>query len=311
MIAKKNLYYFMQKTSLSWHGVMPALTTKFNDQDKIDFDLHAHNVEEQIKAGVSGIILAGSLGEVSTLSFDEIISLTKNTVDIVQGRVPVIMNIAVGSTAEGKKMAENGEKIGASGFMLLPPMRYKADEKETVTFFGDISQATNLPIMIYNNPIDYKIEVTLEMFDQLSKYASIQAIKESTRDVTNITRLKNKFGDRYAIFCGVDTLSLESILLGADGLVAGLVCAFPNETIHLYNLAKAGKIEEALKLYRWFLPLLELDIHPKLVQNIKLAEQMVGLGTEYVRRPRMILEGAERDQVLGVIQKALDNRPIL
>jgi len=195
--------------------------------------------------------------------------------------------------------------------MLLPPMRYKSDHRETVAYFKTIADSTSLPIMIYNNPVDYKIEVTLDMFEELKECKNISAVKESTRDVTNVTRMKNRFGDRFSILCGVDTLAMEELCLGADGWVAGLVCAFPVETVAIYKLILAGKIEEAKKIYRWFMPLLELDIHPKLVQYIKLAETQVGLGSEYVRAPRLTLEGEERQSILKIINEGIATRPVI
>jgi 4-hydroxy-tetrahydrodipicolinate synthase len=165
--------------------------------------------------------------------------------------------------------------------------------------------------MLYNNPVDYKIEITLDMFESLIEEKNITAVKESTRDVSNVTRLVNRFGDRLKILCGVDTLALEELVLGADGWVAGLVCAFPAETVRIFQLVKAGKIAEALSIYRWFLPLLELDLHPKLVQYIKLAEQEAGIGSEYVRAPRLTLEGAERTRILKIIQDGIAKRPKL
>ena len=195
--------------------------------------------------------------------------------------------------------------------MMLPPMRYKAGDRETVEYFKAVAQSTDLPIMVYNNPVDYKIEVTLPMFEQLLQCDNIQAVKESTRDISNVTRIRNAFGDRLKIMTGVDTLALESLLMGADGWIAGLVCAFPAETVAIYELQLQGRIAEALEIYRWFLPLLELDINPKLVQNIKLAEVATGLGSERVRAPRLPLVGAERDHVLSVIEQGLKNRPQL
>jgi 4-hydroxy-tetrahydrodipicolinate synthase len=188
-------------------------------------------------------------------------------------------------------------------------MRYKADDRETLAYFRAVADATPLPIMIYNNPVDYKILVTLEMFDAMAEWPTVRAVKESTRDVSNVTRMLNRFGDRFKILCGVDTLALESLLLGAHGWVAGLVDAFPRETVAIYRLAQAGKVAEARRIYQWFLPLLELDIHPKLVQYIKLAEVATGLGTEHVRAPRLPLEGAERAEVWRVIEDALAKRP--
>ncbi|HNF47130.1 MAG TPA: dihydrodipicolinate synthase family protein [Chitinophagaceae bacterium] len=203
------------------------------------------------------------------------------------------------------------ENWGATGLMLLPPMRYKSDERETVTYFKAVAQVTHLPIMIYNNPVDYKIETTLDMFEELIVLPNIQSVKESTRDVTNVSRMKNRFGDRIKILCGVDTLAMEELCLGADGWVAGLVDAFPAETVAIYKLVKAGKIEAAAKIYRWFMPVLELDIHPKLVQYIKLAAMQTGIGSEYVRAPRLQLEGTERQNVLQTIDEAISNRPKL
>jgi 4-hydroxy-tetrahydrodipicolinate synthase len=221
------------------------------------------------------------------------------------------MNIAEGSTREAVKLAIEAEKCGAKGLMMLPPMRYKSDHRETVTYFKAVAESSSLPIMIYNNPIDYKIEVTLDMFAELADNKNIQAVKESTRDVSNVTRMINRFGDRFKILCGVDTIAMEELMLGADGWVAGLVCAFPKETVAVYKLTRAGKIEDALKIYRWFLPLLELDIHPKLVQYIKLAEQEAGIGSEYVRAPRLTLVGEERDRILKIIRDGIKARPVL
>ncbi|SHG21272.1 dihydrodipicolinate synthase family protein [Flagellimonas flava] len=296
---------------VQWEGVMPAVTTKFTADDQLDLVMFEKNIRAQLEAGVHGIILGGTLGEASTLTREEKEVLIKTSLSIVEGQVPVIINIAEQSTSDAIAVAQHAEAVGAEGLMLLPPMRYKATDFETVTYFKAIANSTSLPIMIYNNPVDYKIEVTLEMFDALTECENIQAIKESTRDITNIIRLKNRFGDRFKVFTGVDTLGLESLVIGADGWVAGLVCAYPAETVAIYELVKAGKIEEAMKIYSWFIPLLELDISPQLVQNIKLAEVATGIGTEHVRAPRLPLHGAERARVIGVIDKAMQNRPTL
>jgi 4-hydroxy-tetrahydrodipicolinate synthase len=289
---------------IRWEGVFPALTTKFTANDELDLPLFAKNLEAQMAAGVNGIILGGTLGEASVLSVAEKETLVKFTVQQVAGRVPVILNIAEGAT----RQADHAKEWGASGLMLLPPMRYKPDHRECVTYFKTIAQNTSLPIMIYNNPVDYKTEVTLDMFEELAACANIQSVKESTRDVSNVSRMINRFGNRFSILCGVDTLAMEELCTGASGWVAGLVCAFPVETVTLYQLVKKGDLAAAAKLYRWFMPLLELDIHPKLVQYIKLAETCVGLGSEYVRAPRLALEGTEREEVLAVINKAIEGR---
>jgi 4-hydroxy-tetrahydrodipicolinate synthase len=297
--------------AISWKGVFPAITTKFTSQNQLDLGLFKKNLSAQLDAGINGIVLGGSLGEASVLTNDEKEILVKETLVFVEGKVPVIINIAEGSTDVAIELAQKASLWGAQGLMLLPPMRYKADDRETVQYFKDVAESTPLPIMIYNNPVDYKIDVTIDMFAELASMSNIQAIKESTRDVTNVTRLRNAFGDRFSILCGVDTLALEELVLGADGWVAGLVCAFPAETVAVFKLVKAGRIEEAINIYRWFMPLLELDIHSKLVQYIKLAESKTGIGSEFVRRPRLILEGAERQRIENIIDTGIKNRPIL
>lgn len=294
-----------------WKGIFPALTTKFTANDELDLELFAKNLHAQMEAGVHGIILGGTLGEASVLSIAEKEQLIKFAVAETAGRIPVVLNIAEGSTKEALQQAAYAKAWGAEGLMMLPPMRYKPDHRETVTYFKTIADSTDLPIMIYNNPVDYKTEITLDMFEDLSLCSNIGAVKESTRDTSNVTRMRNRFGDRYAILCGVDTLAFEEITAGADGWVAGLVCAFPKETVAIYELINKGRIVEALQIYRWFMPLLELDIHPKLVQYIKLAETMTGIGSEYVRAPRLVLEGAERDRIVAVIEAGINSRPQL
>jgi len=297
--------------SIQWKGVMPAVTTKFTADDKLDFNMFEVNIKAQLEAGVSGIILGGTLGEASTLLQDEKKELIQQTIKMVNGQVPVIMNIAEQTTRAAILAANEAEQNGAKGLMILPPMRYNAASHETVTYFSEVAKNTSLPIMIYNNPVDYKIEVTLDMFEEILKFDNIQAVKESTRDISNVTRMINRFKDRLKILSGVDTLALESLFMGSDGWVSGLVDAFPAETVAIYKLAKAGRAQEALDIYRWFLPLLELDINSLLVQNIKLAETATNLGTEYVRAPRLPLQGAERERVLAIIAEGLRTRPTL
>ena len=296
---------------VDWQGIYPALTTKFTQDDQLDVKIFEKNVSAQLDAGIDGIILGGTLGEASSLSEKEREALVRSTVQRVEGRVPVILNIAEQTTSSAVQQAKNAEAWGASGIMLLPPMRYRATSEETLVYFSTVATATTLPIMIYNNPIDYGIEVTLEMFEALAAHANIQAIKESSREVTNVTKLINRFGDRYKILTGVDTLALESLVMGADGWVAGLGCAFPEETVAIYRLVLANRIPEAVSIFRWFFPLLELDVSPQLVQNIKLAEVMTGLGTEHVRKPRLPLSGKERERVLNIIREGIACRPSL
>lgn len=294
-----------------WKGVMPAVTTKFTDTDTLDLKMFGKNIGAQIEAGVHGIVLGGSLGEASTLTSEEKVTLIKATVEQVDKKIPVVMTIAEQATNVAIAEARRAQENGADALMILPPMRYKSTDRETVAYFKEIANSTDLPVMIYNNPVDYKIEVTVDMFEALLELDNIQAVKESTRDIINIGRLQNRFGDRLKVLTGVDPLALESLLIGADGWVAGLVCAFPAETVAIYELAKAGYVKEATAIYRWFLPLLELDISPQLVQNIKLAEVATGIGTETVRRPRLDLAGEERKRVLKVIDDSLKTRPNL
>lgn len=296
---------------VEWKGVMPAVTTKFNDDDTLDLNMFAKNINAQIEAGVNGIVLGGSLGEASTLLAEEKNTLIRETVQLCKSKIPVVMTVAEQATKVAIEAVSDAQKNGADALMILPPMRYKSTDFETVQYFKEVASSTDLPIMIYNNPIDYKIEVTVDMFEELLQLDNIMAVKESTRDIINIGRLRNRFGERLSILTGVDPLALESLLIGADGWIAGLVCAFPEETVAIYKLAKAGRTKEATEIYRWFLPLLELDISPQLVQNIKLAEVATGIGTENVRKPRLNLSGDERKRVLKVIEDGLKTRPVL
>lgn len=294
-----------------WKGIYPALLTPFSAEGAIDYEMFKKNLHAQVDAGVHGLILAGSLGEASTLSSAEKFDLLKVAKATVGDTHPVILNIAEQATHEAIAIAQQAEALGADGLMLLPPMRYKADARETVEYFKTVAKSTTLPIMIYNNPVDYSIFVTADMFAELAELPNIQAVKESSRDLTNITRMINRFGDRFKVLGGVDPISLESLMIGADGLVAGLVDAYPRETVAIYNHVKSGNYEEAVKIYRWFMPLLELDIHPKLVQYIKLAATSEGISNEYVRAPRLTLVGEERERVLKIIKESNIDRPQL
>ncbi|MFD2905798.1 dihydrodipicolinate synthase family protein [Sphingobacterium anhuiense] len=296
---------------LNWKGVYPAVLTPFKENGEIDFDMFAKNTEAQIKAGVHGIIIAGSLGDAAVLDTNEKFELLTYAIQVIAGRVPIILNIAENTTEHAVNFAVKAKELGADGLMLLPPMRYRADDREVVTYFKAVANATDLPILIYNNPVDYAVFVSTVMFDELKDCPTIVAVKESTRDLTNITRMKNKFGDRFKILGGVDTISLESILVGADGWVFGLVDAFPNETVAMYNYAVNGEYDKALEIYRWFMPLLELDIHPKLIQYIKLAATAEGISTPHLRAPRLPLIGEEAERINKVIADGIANRPQL
>jgi 1-pyrroline-4-hydroxy-2-carboxylate deaminase len=297
--------------TFEWKGVFPALNTYFTRQDELDLNIQEKNLDAQCQAGVDGIILGGSLGEASVLTLSEKERLVRFCKEKLKRNLPVLMNIAEGSTRQAIEQAQHAYGWGADGLMVLPPMRYCSDHRETVHFFKAIAAATPLPLMIYNNPVDYKTEVTLDMFGELESCPTIQAVKESTRDVANVTRMINRFGKRFKILCGVDTIALDELMMGADGWVAGLVDAFPAETVAVYRLAMAGRWVEARQIFSWFLPLLELDIHPKLVQYIKLAASLTGLGSEQVRQPRLAIIGPERDRISRIIQDQLSSRPAL
>lgn len=292
----------------NWIGVYPALLSPFRADDTLDLPLFEKNLQAQLEAGVHGAIIGGSLGEASTLRTAEKKELVQAAKNIAGQRIPVILNIAESATQEALGHVRLAEQWGVDGLMLLPPMRYKSDDRETIQYFRSIARSTALPIMIYNNPVDYKIDFHPALFDHLLDLPNVQALKESSRDVTNTTRMLSRFGDRFKILCGVDTLAMEALCLGAHGWVAGLVDAFPKETVQLYQLIQAGKLESARQLYRWFMPLLELDIHPKLVQYIKLAATHTGIGSEQVRPPRLPLEEKERAAIERIIQNALDTR---
>ncbi|MFZ5789265.1 MAG: dihydrodipicolinate synthase family protein [Pseudomonadota bacterium] len=294
-----------------WRGVFPAITTQLKADQSIDMAATAASIERQLKAGANGIIMCGSLGEASTLEPEEKRGLVKLAVETVRGRVPVLAGTAETTTKAACKFAEDVAKLGANGLMLLPGMIYKSDRHETLAHYRTVARATDLPIMVYNNPVAYGVDVTPEMFAELADEKTLVAIKESSDNVRRITDIVNACGDRYILFCGVDDLILESLMLGAVGWVAGLVNAFPDESVALYRLAQKGRYEEARALYRWFMPLLHLDVSVKLVQYIKLAQAETGLGTETVRAPRLALVGEERERVLAVIREGVARRPKL
>ncbi|MCY4253664.1 MAG: dihydrodipicolinate synthase family protein [Flavobacteriaceae bacterium] len=294
---------------IPWKGVYPAITTQFNPQSKLDLVAFSNNLKAQISAGIHGVVLGGSLGEASTLQQVEKTRLLKKALSICNNKIPVLVNIAESSTLNAIRAAELAQYGGADGLMLLPPMRYKATEHETVEFLKDVAQSTPLPIMLYNNPVDYKINISLDMLESLIEVPNIQAIKESSRDVTNVQRINARFGDRIHILCGVDTIALESMVLGAQGWVAGLCNAFPTETVALYELAKKNEIQKAQQLLSWFLPLLELDLSPQLVQNIKHCELTTQMGTGFVRKPRLPLSDDQKFEIDKILKKAMKKRP--
>ncbi|MES2795611.1 MAG: dihydrodipicolinate synthase family protein [Bacteroidota bacterium] len=295
----------------TWIGVYPAVTTNFFEDESLDLQTFANNIDQQLEAGVHGIIICGSLGENGTLSTDEKFTLLETAKNTINDRCPLIICIAECITKEAISFAKHAEQMGADGFMLLPPMRYPSDDRETLHYLQKVADSTDLPVMAYNNPLAYKTFISIPMFQELAQNQHFEAMKESTGDIRYMTDIINTFGDRFKIACGVDDLALESLLMGAECWVAGLVDAFPRETVAIYELAKQGRITEARDIYRWMFPLMHLDVSTKFVQNIKLAEVATGLGTEWVREPRLPLIGEERANVMKIIEDALKIRPTL
>jgi 4-hydroxy-tetrahydrodipicolinate synthase len=293
----------------SWRGVFPAVTTQFRGDQSLDLPATAQHLEQLLRAGVHGIIMLGTVGENCSLEYPEKLEVLRMTVKHVGKRVPVLTGVAECTTALACRFAADARQAGVDGLMVLPAMVYKSDPRETVGHFRAVARATDLPVLCYNNPVSYGVDITPAMFAELADEPRFVAIKESSENVRRITDLKNVCGDRYLLFCGVDDLVLESILLGAVGWVSGLVNAFPNENRLLWDLATQGKYEEAVRVYRWYTPLLHLDTHPKLVQYIKLAMAQTGLGSEMVRAPRLPLVGREREEILGVIERSIQTRP--
>jgi 4-hydroxy-tetrahydrodipicolinate synthase len=293
----------------TWHGVFPAATTQFKTDQSLDLPASAAHLEKLIGAGVHGLIMLGTVGENCSLEYAEKLEVLKTAVRQAEGRVPVLSGVAECSSALACRFAADAQRAGASGLMVLPAMVYKSDPREAMAHFRAVAKASDLPIMCYNNPVSYGVDLTPAMFADLADEPKFIAIKESSENVRRITDLTNVCGSRYQLLCGVDDLVLESIVLGAVGWVSGLVNAFPAENRLLWDLAKAGRLDEALAVYRWYTPLLHLDTHVKLVQYIKLAMAETGMGTETTRAPRLPLLGEERERILAVIRQAIATRP--
>lgn len=299
----------MQKSD--FRGVFPAITTKMTGDQEVDLAAVRADVAYQIEAGVDGIIVCGSLGEASSLTREEKLAIAKAAIEEAAGQKPILLTIAEDSTRAGAALAAEAERIGAGGLMVLPAMRYLADDREVVAHYRAIAAASSLPIIIYNNPIAYGINITAEMLKEMADEAKFVAVKESTGDTRRINETIAALGDRYQLLTGVDDLALESLILGCSGWIAGLVVAFPRETVAIYKLAEQGRIPEALEIYRWFLPLLHMDIGPKFVQNIKLVEAIVRGTSPVTRAPRLPLVGAEEAHVRAVTEAGLKTRPDL
>lgn len=295
--------------NVTWSGVFPALMTEFNQDGSLNLDGTQRHIKSCMDAGIKGLVMLGTLGENASLRAEEKEIVLKAAVEATEGKIPVISGVAEYTTELGIEHAVRAKRAGCEGLMVLPSMVYQQDQREGRAHFEAIADGADLPVMIYNNPVSYKVDMTPESFVEMSSNTNIVAIKESSNDSRRMTDMINACGKRYVMFCGVDDLVLENLIFGATGWVSGLVNSFPKEAVALFDYAKAGKMEEAVALYRWFMPLLHLDVDVKLVQFIKLANQMTGEGAEWVRRPRMELIGDERQKVAAIVQKALDTRP--
>jgi 4-hydroxy-tetrahydrodipicolinate synthase len=294
-----------------WSGVYPAVTTQLKKDQTLDLESTAKHLEAVVAAGVQGLVVCGSLGENQTLSPEEKRKVVQNALQVANKKIPVVAGVAETSTASATSYVRDCEKLGVAGFMVMPPMVYKPDADEASAYFRAVAAATDLPWMLYNNPIAYTVDVNPERLVGYADIGNLVAIKESSGDPRRVTEIRLLLGDRLSIFAGVDDLILESSILGIDGWVAGSGIAFPKENQHIWNLTRAGKWQEAVQLYRWAAPLMKLDTNPKFVQYIKLLIQEAGLGAEWVREPRQTLQGAERERVLKIIKTGLESRPTL
>jgi 4-hydroxy-tetrahydrodipicolinate synthase len=296
---------------VAWRGIFPAATTQFRPDQSLDLPATLAHLDQLLAGGIDGLIMLGTVGENCSLEPAEKLEVLRATVDHVAGRVPLLSGVAEYTTAMGCRFAAEAERIGLAGLMVLPCMVYKSDPRETMAHFRTVASASGLPIMVYNNPVSYHVDITPEMFCELADEPRLVAIKESSENVRRITDLVNACGDRYVLFGGVDDLALESQLLGAQGWVSGLVNAFPRESRRMWDLGAAGKWDEAREIYRWYTPLLHLDTHVKLVQYIKLVMQECGIGSELTRAPRLPIVGAERERILQIVRVAKETRPKL
>lgn len=294
---------------VDWQGVYPAVPTQFNEDFSLDIKGTQKHVEALLSEGIHGLVMLGTIGENCSLSLDEKIQVLKATDEVNKGSVPLLNGIAEYTTAGACETAVAAAKVGVDGFMVMPAMVYNSDRRETVNHFKTVASATDLPIMCYNNPPVYKVDITPEMFEDLAEIENIVCIKEAAGDTRRITDLFNKFKDRYIIFSGLDDVALESILLGCTGWISGLVDAFPRENGLMWDAATSGNWDKALEIYRWYMPMLHFDSHPKLVQYVKLASTEMGYGTEVVRPPRLPLIGEQREEALKIIRESAATRP--
>ena len=295
--------------TVDWNGVFPAVPTQFNEDFSLNLPATQEHIEALIENGIHGLIMLGTIGENCSLTREEKVEVLKAAVEVTAGRVPVLNGVAEFTTQGACETAQAAEAAGVNGLMVMPGMVYNSDGRETVNHFRTVAESTGLPIMCYNNPPVYRVDITPEMFKEMEGVENIVCIKEASGDVRRITDLFNELGDRYLIFAGLDDTALESFLLGCTGWISGLVDAFPRENRLLWDAAMSGDWEGARDIYRWYMPMLHFDSHPKLVQYIKLTCATLGYGTETVRAPRLPLVGEERERVLGIVQRCVETRP--
>lgn len=292
---------------VNWKGVFPAVTTKLKDDGSLDTEAIKAGLNRLIDNGVGGVVMMGMVGENAQLAPDEKRTVLKIAVETVGGRVPIVSGLAETNTGSAIQFAKDAESIGVQGLMVFPGLTYKSDDRETVEFYRTIARSTKLGIMIYNNPRGYGVDMRPDLLEQLKGEANIVAVKEESYDTTRVTDLYNQFGDRFLVFCGVDDLILESAALGVTGWVSGMANAVPKESVELLNLAVSGDFEKARKLYRVLTPLFHLDVHVKLVQYIKLAENITAGYSENLKAPRLKLEGEERQKIVSIIEKTMQD----
>ncbi len=297
--------------SINWTGVFPAVTTQVREDLSIDIPDTQRVVDDLIRDGVTGVIALGTVGENNSLTFEEKVEVLTAIVEAVDGRVPVVTGVSEYDTRRAATYAQAAENAGATGLMLLPPMVYVPKAKELAAHFRGVAEKTALPIMLYNNPPAYRTQIDNEVLSLIADVKNIVAIKESAPDTRRFTDVKTAFGDRFVLFAGLDDVALEGLYLGAQGWVSGLTNAFPKESVELVNAFQRGDHAKAMEIYRWFMPLLHLDAEHDLVQSIKLAEQVMGRGSERVLPPRYVLEGARRAEVIAMVEKAAATRPTL
>lgn len=299
------------RNSVSWSGVFPAVTTQFNSDFSINLEATHTVISNLVRDGVSGLVVCGTVGENTSLSVDEKVSLVELAKDAAAGRVPVISGVAEFTTANAIKVATEVKRVGADGIMLMPALVYSSKPFETAAHFRSVAAAVDLPFMVYNNPPIYKNDVTPDILVSLADCDNIVCFKDSSGDTRRFIDVRNEVGDRFVLFAGLDDVVLESIAVGAVGWVSGMSNAFPKEGETLFRLAKAGRFAEAMPIYEWFMPLLHLDARPDLVQCIKLCEEIMQRGSSITRPPRLALPEADRSHVEAVMAKALAKRPTL